>query len=150
MLKEKGYLDIIRRCFSQPTVPEIMKALSLERNPWAHQGTLLPFIPFPTYIQALRFSHPIVLARLKEQCPLSLVITLRALQESSTKSLGATLRRDYRIALRFMVIAGFHPMPTIRCGLTIVNSFRETFLKASPLVLLKSGRQYGRTNQLRM
>jgi hypothetical protein len=39
LLKEKGYLDIIKRCFSQPTVPEIMKALSHEKNPWAKQGT---------------------------------------------------------------------------------------------------------------
>jgi hypothetical protein len=39
LLKEKGYLDIIKRCFSQPTVPEIMKALSHEKHPWAKQGT---------------------------------------------------------------------------------------------------------------
>jgi hypothetical protein len=44
-----------------------------------------------------------VLQRLQEQCPLSLAVTLRSLQEGATKDMGAALRREFRIALRFMV-----------------------------------------------
>ncbi|ELR21302.1 enoylCoA hydratase/isomerase family domain containing protein [Acanthamoeba castellanii str. Neff] len=92
LLKEKGYLDIIKRCFSQPTVPEIMKALSHEKHPWAKQ----------------------VLQRLQEQCPLSLAVTLRSLQEGATKDMGAALRREYRIALRFMLSRDFAEGVTAR------------------------------------
>ena len=75
-------IPAITRCFSKPTVPEIMEALEAENSAW---GTR-------------------TLAKLQTACPLSLCVTLEYIQRAAKEQLSLydTLKMDYRIAQKFL------------------------------------------------
>lgn len=76
-------LDVIARCFSAPTVEEIvarLEAVTGEARGWAEE----------------------VLADLCRRSPLSLKVTLRHIAEARTRDLRETLELDYRLACRFL------------------------------------------------
>ncbi|OYW56719.1 MAG: hypothetical protein B7Y80_01140 [Hyphomicrobium sp. 32-62-53] len=75
--------DLISRCFSAQSVPEIMSRLQSEAGKdaeWAHA----------------------VAAELRERSPLSLAITLRHIRDSKSLDLRQVLETDYRLACRFL------------------------------------------------
>ncbi|KAL6074284.1 EnoylCoA hydratase/isomerase family domain containing protein [Balamuthia mandrillaris] len=79
-LREKGYLDIINRCFSKDSVAEIITALSQEFDPWARKQAEL----------------------LRSSSPLSLCLTFRAFREGAQNFREQSFRNDFRIASRLL------------------------------------------------
>lgn len=81
------YAEIVDRCFSAATLPEIFNRLRNERREreWCDG----------------------VLADLAQRAPASLAITLRHIRESGALDLRQTLMVDYRIACRMIVASDF-------------------------------------------
>jgi enoyl-CoA hydratase len=78
-----GKRDLISRCFSAQSVPEIISRLQSEAGKdaeWAHA----------------------VAVELLERSPLSLAITLRHIRDSKSRDLRQVLETDYRLACRFL------------------------------------------------
>merc|ERR1712137_1478886 len=76
------YLKTIEKCFSQPTVDKIMKALANEATAWSLAQ----------------------LEKMKKKSPLSLAVTLEALQDVDrhNMSIDQVSQQDYRLTNRFL------------------------------------------------
>jgi len=76
------YLEVMEKCFVKKTMPEVFAALEKEAptNDWAKRQ----------------------LEKLKTKSPLSLVITLEAINRARTKSINYVLRQDFRLTTRFL------------------------------------------------
>lgn len=82
----KNHRVIIDRCFSLKTMPEILSALENENVAWARHTAKI----------------------LEKRAPLSLLITLRKLQESSILDFDHCIKMDYRLTLRFLMNHDFY------------------------------------------
>lgn len=74
------YLPVIRRCFAQDSLLDIVKALTLEGTPWAQR----------------------ILQILHQASPLSLHVTYQHLHRACNLSVDETLKQDLNLALHFM------------------------------------------------
>lgn len=79
------HLPAIARCFDKSSVEAIFTALEEERTPWAAQ----------------------TLAGLQKKCPLSLKVTLHALQLGPTLPLEEALKNDFRVGRALMSTAEY-------------------------------------------
>jgi enoyl-CoA hydratase/carnithine racemase len=74
------HLGAIERCFNQPTIEAIMEALQAEKSSWANMA----------------------LDHLLKKCPLSLKVTLHALQLGPHLPLEEALKNDFRVGRALM------------------------------------------------
>jgi len=81
--------EIIARCFSAGSVPEIVERLQSENGNGAEWART-------------------VAAELKERSPISLAVTLRHIRDSKSLDLRQVLETDYRLACRFLEDSDFY------------------------------------------